>query len=197
MSAHRRNSYSLLTILFLVLCLQLKPCQCPVTNLSKAECDKYEVILRGKILEVNNCGDKPGEATVEVLELFKGNAYKKFKLLFRCEGDCFYQFRPGEEWIIYSRYRQVNTAMMDFCSRSRRWFRNDREDYYTATNGNDYEDELKFLRQELGLHRLLAEDHSNDPSRNKVPNTNQTVLILLISLGVILLFYYLFSRFVK
>lgn len=172
-------------------------CQCPVTALSLSECNKYEVILRGKVLSVNSCDNKPGEAILEVLELYKGNAENKFKLLFNCADACFYEFKPGEEWIIYSRYKQVNTALMDYCSRSRRYFASAKEDYYTASNGNDYEDELNFLRTTLGLHRLVETKQQFDYSRNNRPNTSQTVAILLVSIGALLVFYFIFNRFLK
>lgn len=172
-------------------------CQCPLTALSLAECNKYEVIFRGKILSVKSCDNKPGEAILEVLELYKGNAEQTFKVLFNCSDECFYEFKPGEEWIIYSRYKQVNTAMMDYCSRSRRYFDLEKEDYYTATNGNDYEEELKFLREKLGLHRWIESEQIQDYTRNNLPNPTQSVIILLVSIGALLLFYFLFTRYLK
>ncbi|HQQ93765.1 MAG TPA: hypothetical protein PLQ93_04360 [Bacteroidia bacterium] len=174
-----------------------KACECPLSNLSLKTCEAYEIIFKGLVLEVKACGHKPGEALFEVQELYKGNARKQFKVLFDCESDCAYLFKPGEEWIIYSRYRQVNIAQMDWCSRSRRFFRNDREDYYAATYGNSYEEEYAFLRKELGLHRLLANDQGASQGRNLVPDTNQSVIILLVSIAGLLLFYYLFKRFLK
>jgi len=189
-----------LLILFLLIIIQsngIQACQCPVTVLSIQECNKYEVIFRGKVLTVKTCDDKPGEAVFEVLELYKGNAEQKFKVLFSCSEECFYAFKPGEEWIIYSRYKQVNTALMDYCSRSRRLFTNSKEDYYNSTNGNEYEDELKFLRDKLGLHRLIQNNKNQDYSRNLIPDTKQSVLILLASIVGIVLFYFLFSRIVK
>ena len=86
---------------------------------------------------------------------------------------------------------------MDWCSRSRKFFKNAKEDFYTATYGNDYYDELKFLRQDLGLHRTLAEVKNYDENRNQKPTNNQTILMLAISLGAIFLFYYLFKKYFK
>lgn len=176
---------------------RLMACQCPVTVLSLAECNNYEVIFRGKVLAVKLCDNKPGEATVEVLELYKGYAEKTFKIMFNCSDPCFYEFKPGEEWIIYSRYKQVNTALMDYCSRSRRYFASSKEDYYTASNGNDYEDELKFLREKLGLHRLVESKQKSDYSRNNLPNSTQSVIILLVSIAALLGFYFFFNRYLK
>jgi uncharacterized OB-fold protein len=172
-------------------------CQCPVTVLSLTECEKYEVIFRGKVLSVTSCDNKPGEALMEVLELYKGYAEKKIKVMFNCNEPCYYEFKPGEEWIIYSRYKQVNTALMDYCSRSRRYFSSSKEDYYTASNGNDYEDELKFLREKLGLHRLVETKQNSDYSRNSLPNSTQSVIILLVSIAALLGFYFIFNRYLK
>ncbi|MBL7901922.1 MAG: hypothetical protein JNK73_08005 [Bacteroidia bacterium] len=191
----------IVTLAFLIfLCgtpSRMLACQCPVTAMSLAECDKYEVIFRGKVLAVKSCNNKPGEALMEVLELYKGYAEKKFKLVFNCSDPCYYEFKPGEEWIIYSRYKQVNTALMDYCSRSRRYFTSAKEDYYTASNGNDYEDELKFLREKLGLHRLVETKQHQDYSRNNLPNSTQSVIILLVSIAALLGFYFIFNRYLK
>lgn len=172
-------------------------CQCPVSSLSKAECEKYEVILKGRVIEVKTCAGKPGEAWLEVQELYKGVAEKRFKLLYACDDPCFYQFRPGEEWILYSRYRQVNTASMDFCSRSRRYFRNNNEDYYLATHGVTFEEEQTFLRRELGLHRLTETKENVVYGRNKLPSNQQSLIIMLGSIAALVLFYMLFRRFMR
>lgn len=187
-----------LFFLFLSLSPQrVQACQCPISILSREECGHYEIIFRGKVLEVKSCGDKPGVATLEVLELYKGNSEKKFKLLFNCTDPCFYQFQSGEEWIIYSRYKQVNTGLMDYCSRSRRYFRNNKEDYYISTQGNTYEEELAFLRKELGLHRLLESKEQVNYGRNEIPNTTQVLIYMLSSILALVLFYFLFRRFGK
>lgn len=187
------------TLFLFVLLMPLSggACQCPVSSLSKDECGKYEVILKGKVIEVKPCADKPGEAWFEVQELYKGMAEKRFKLLYSCEDPCFYQFRPGEEWILYSRYRQVNTASMDYCSRSRRFFSNDKEDYYISTHGCTYEEELTFLRRELGLHRLTETKENVVYGRNQLPSNTQSLIIMLGSIVALVLFYQLFRRFAR
>jgi hypothetical protein len=172
-------------------------CQCPLTQLSLEECNKYEVIFKGKIVKVIECDNKFGEVLFEVQELYKGNSEEKFKVLFECEVDCAQKFSVGDEWIIYSRYKQLDNAMMDWCSRSRKFFKVDTEDFYTYTYGNDYEDELVFLRKNLGLHRTLVERKSQIDGRNIKPSINQTIFVLLISVGTIVLFYYLFNKFLR
>ena len=86
---------------------------------------------------------------------------------------------------------------MDWCSRSRKFFKNEKEDFYTVTYGNDYYDELKFLRQKLGLHRLRKEVSNATEERNLIPTKAQTIIMLFVSLGAIFLFYWLFKKYFK
>jgi len=172
-------------------------CQCPVTKLGLEECNKYDIIFKGKIVSVIDCKNKPGEAVFEIEELYKGTVAKQFKVLFNCNEECAMKFSPGDEWIIYSRYKQVESAMMDWCSRSRKYFKNEKEDFYTVNYGNDYYDEAKFLQEKLGLHRVLAGNITTIDSRNVLPTTNQTILIFLCSVGCIILFYWLFNKFFR
>lgn len=172
-------------------------CQCPTTSLSTEECDKYEIIFRGKILSVKTCADKFGEAVFEIEELYKGNATKKFTVLFECTGDCAMKLLAGDEWIIYSRYKQVTNAMMDWCSRSRKLFHNANEDFYAVNYGNDYDDEVEFLRKNLGRHRFLQDAKEEGGNRNKLPSTNETIVLFVCSLLAIVLFYWLFNKLFK
>lgn len=172
-------------------------CQCSLTALGLDECNKYELIFKGKIKEVKPCGDRYGEAIFELEELYKGNSPQQFTVLFECNKECAQNFAVGEEWIIYTRYKQINNALMDWCSRSRKFFRNEKEDFYTVTYGNDYYDELKFLREKLGLHRFLKPEVTVDEKRNQQPTKMETIVMLICSLSAILLFYWLFNRYFK
>lgn len=172
-------------------------CQCPLTSLGLEESNKYEIIFKGKVISVTTCNSNFGTAIFELEELYKGNATKQFKVLFECGVECAMDFNEGEEWIIYSNYKQVDKALMNWCSRSRKFFKNEKEDFYTSTYGNDYYDELKFLRQTLGLHRFLVLKQTTTENRNERPTTNQTILMLVISLSAIILFYWLFKKYFK
>lgn len=184
-------------LFFSVLLSEIKACQCPLTQLSLDECAKYEIIFKGKIVSVVDCDLKFGEALFEIDELYKGNAGKQFKVLFECNVECAQKFTIGDEWIIYSRYKQIDNAKMDWCSRSRKFFKIDKEDFYTYTYGNDYYDEVKFLQDKLGVHRVLAEKKNTGDHRNIKPNGMQMLLVLLSSLAAIILFYYLFNKFFR
>lgn len=175
----------------------VKACQCPLTTLSLAECNKYEIIFKGRIDSVRTCNNNFGEAFFVVSELYKGNITERFKVLFDCGVECALDFKPGEEWIIYTNYKQIGNAKMDWCSRSRKYFKVEKEDYYTTTYGNDYDDEVKFLRTNLGLHRTMAENKNAAENRNERPGTNQMILILVCSLVTVVLFYWLFNKYFK
>ncbi len=162
-----------------------------------AECNKYEIIFKGKIISVAPCDNKFGVAVFEVQELYKGVATNQFKVLFECNVECATGFNEGEEWIIYSNYKQVDKALMNWCSRSRKYFKNVKEDFYAVTYGNDYFDEVKFLRTNLGLHRTRKDSVNMDVNRNTLPNTNQMIVIALCSISSVLLFYWLFKKYFK
>jgi hypothetical protein len=182
--------------LFVFLVFAVEACQCPPSVLSLKECEKYEIIFKGKVVSAKTCDTRPGEAIFEVSELFKGNTEKKFRLYFTCKDDCAREFAVGDEWIIYTRYKQIDNAQMDWCSRSRKYFRFDKEDYYTELYGNDYDDELTFLRSTLGNHRVMEKKQVSE-ERNKKPNVTESIYILISSLGAIILFYFLINRFLK
>lgn len=193
-----KNSLKIVLLVFLTLYFNsIKACQCPLTELGMKECNKYEVIFKGKIISVKDCNHNFGEAIFEIQELYKGDATKQFKVLFECNVDCAQKFSPGDEWIIYSNYKQIENAKMDWCSRSRKFFKIENEDFYTFTYGNDYYDEAKFLKEKLGLHRFLNAPESVSANRNILPNQNQAIVIIICSILGIVLFYWLFNKFFK
>jgi hypothetical protein len=172
-------------------------CQCPLSSLNIEECNKYDLIFKGKIVSLNTCNNKPGEALFELEELYKGNATQKFTILFDCNSECAIKLNVGEEWIIYTNHKQLNNAQLNWCSRSRKFFSNDKEDFYAVNYGIDYSEELKFLRYNFGLHHFIPESKNTTTDRNIKPNLNQSILMVLISITFILLFYWLFNRYFK
>lgn len=172
-------------------------CQCPFTVLSLNECARYEVIFRGVVESNTDCIDKKGIAVFKILELYKGNSFEAFKVAYDCNVPCAMKFNVGEEWIIYTRYKQVDKGALDWCSRSRKYFKNEKEDFYTVTYGNTYDDELSFLRTKLGFHALLKNNPYEKTQRNIIPSRAQLIITLLISLVSIVLFYYFFNKYFK
>lgn len=189
----------LLTFSFLILnSTFLIACQCPLTKLSIEECDKYGIIFRGRIINDTLLEFKKGEVTFEITELYKGVIQSQFKVLFDSGDECALKFNVGEEWIIYSNYKQANNAQMDWCSRSRKYFKNEKLDFYAVTYGNDYDTELKFLREKLGLHKpLKSAEAKPDWAGNQLPTQAEFIIYLLISIAGVVGFIYLVKRFLK
>ncbi len=183
--------------LLLVSAFKSEACQCPTSQLNSAELQKYEIIFKGTVLNVKPCGTGFGEAYFRVEELFKGNAIDSFPVLFDCFEDCAVDFKEGQEWLIFSRYKQIGNAKIDWCSRSRKYFKHEKEDFYKSTLGSDYFDDLKYLRETLGHHRLLKEQNNAAGSRNKLPDERQRIVILLVSIAAIVVFYLLFRKFFR
>ena len=182
---------------FILFYYSLNACQCPLTGLSLAECNKYEIIFKGRIDSVRNCNNNFGEAIFVIDELYKGNATKHFTILFDCNEVCAQKFSVGEEWIIYSTYKQITNAKMDWCSRSRKYFKNEKLDFYSVTYGNDYLTEVKFLREKLGVHRTKSDEQNAAGNRNQRPTTTQSIIILICSILAVFLFYWLVNKFLK
>ncbi|MGE0567704.1 MAG: hypothetical protein AB7O73_07120 [Bacteroidia bacterium] len=183
--------------LFLGLSIKISACQCPtVPPLSKFSLQGYEIIFKGKVISVVDCDNKPGVAVFKVLELYKGEATEFHKVTFNCSDPCHIKFSEGEEWIIYGTYRQIGSTMMDWCSRSRKYFNNEKLDFYAVNLGISYYDEVKFLQDSLGIYRLRKSTPSAE-NRNVLPNTTQSIVILISSLIALVLFYYIFDKVMK
>jgi hypothetical protein len=190
--------YTFAILFFLLLSRASQACQCPVTSLNEAELARYDIIFKGKVDSLILNGKK-SVAVFTVDELYKGMIAKQFTVLFDDEDVCKLELRPGDEWIIYANYHQIDNAKLDFCSRSRKFIKNIKEDFFAETTGISYDEELKFLQEKLGLHKVLKENPNKAAveNRNILPNTNQLIIGFLCSLGGLFLFYWLFNRFFK
>lgn len=189
---------SILFFLFILNSASVFACQCPITVMSLEECNKYEIIFRGRITINSGCTDKKGEAVFEIIELYKGRVNATFPVIFPCEVECAQAFNAGEEWIIYTNYKQADKGIMDWCSRSRKYFKNDKEDFYAVTYGNSYDDELEFLRKNLGTYKTMkAREENQAGKRNIIPSKTQLIITLFISLAVVIVFLQIFKKYFK
>jgi len=188
------------TLLVYILLLVTKfsvACQCPVTALNDKETNKYDLIFKGKIKSIKLTENSNSEAIFDVDELYKGNTPKEFKVLFDKNDECKIELNAGDEWIIYTNYIQVDKAKLDFCSRSRKYIKNIKEDYFAVTTGISFDEELRYLQTKLGLHKLLKETPNKVEGRNQIPTANQFIVILICSLVGIIAFYWLIKKFLK
>lgn len=186
----------LIIIILILSCKLSYACQCPITSLTDKETNKYDIIFRGKIksIKLNNANS---EAIFTVDELYKGLLAQDFKILFNDADVCKIELRAGDEWIIYTNYHQIDNAKMDFCSRSRKFFKNIKEDFFAETTGISYDEELRYLQSKLGLHKLMKENPNRVENRNIIPSSNQTIIMVICSLLGLIAFYWLFNKFFK
>lgn len=182
--------------ILLFICKITFACQCPLTALNVEETNKYDVIFKGKINSINLKGEL-SEAQFLVNELYKGVIAEKFKIIFNDVDICKLEMRAGDEWIIYANYNQVTSAKLDFCSRSRKFFKSAKEDFFAVTTGVSYDEEIIYLQKALGLHKIQAATDNKTLERNIIPSTNQFMLMLLLSIVGIVFFYWLVNKFLK
>lgn len=186
----------LFVILFILTAKSIFACQCPVTELSDKETGKYDLIFKGKVQSVK-LNKEQSHAIFLIEELYKGNTSSTFKVLFNDLDYCKQEFRAGDEWIIYINYHQIDNAKMDFCSRSRKFFKVAKEDFYSVTTGISYEEELRFLQTKLGLHKLLKDNPNKVENRNIIPSSNQFILIIVCSIVGVLMIYVIVNKLFK
>lgn len=187
-----------LTIIFLfILTSKLSiACQCPLTSLSDKELVKYDIIFKGSIKSIK-LNKETSEAIFTISELYKGIIAQDFKIIFNDEDVCKLELRVGDEWIIYTNYHQIDNAKLDFCSRSRKYIKNIKEDFFAETTGISYDEEQRYLQTNFGLHKLLKKNPNIVENRNIIPSTNQFVIFLICSVLGLLLFYWLFNKLFK
>jgi len=187
----------IIVLLFLVLFLKNGyACQCPITQLNALELNKYEIIFSGQINQLKMNGAN-SEAIFTIKELFKGMIAQNFKVIFNNDDACKLELRKGDDWIIYSNYNQIDNAKLDFCSRSRLYIKNIKEDFFAVNTGISYDEELKYLQKNLGLHKLLKNNPNKIENRNKLPTNNQFIIILLFSMAGLIFFIWLVGKFLK
>jgi hypothetical protein len=171
-------------------------CQCPITQLNTFELNKYEIIFSGQINQIKMNGTN-SEAIFTIKELYKGMIAQNFKVVFNNEDACKLELRKGDDWIIYSNYNQIDNAKLDFCSRSRLYIKNITEDFFAVNTGISYDEELKYLQTNLGLHKLLKNNPNKIENRNKLPTGNQFIFILLCSVAGLVFFIWLVGKILK
>ena len=187
--------------LFFILLLTLTckislACQCPLSSLNEKELQKYEIIFKGKIKSIT-LNKENSEAIFLVSELYKGMLADDFKILFNDIDACKLELRVGDEWIIYSNYYQIDNAKLDFCSRSRKYIKNIKEDFFAETTGISYDEEQRYLQENLGLHKLMKKNPNIVENRNILPDQSQFVVILICSMLGLIIFYWLFGKLFK
>lgn len=167
-----------------------------MSQLNEKELNKYDIIFKGTIKSIKLNKEK-SEAIFSVSELYKGLIAQDFKIIFNDEDVCKLELRIGDEWILYTSYYQVDNAKLDFCSRSRKFIKNIKEDFFAETTGLSYDEELRYLQSKLGLHKVLKNNPNRVENRNIIPNTNQLIIYLIGSIVGLVFFYFLINKLFK
>jgi hypothetical protein len=158
----------------------------------------YDIIFKGKVIAVN-C--KPGvykEAVFEISDLFKGSSAQHVKVLIDTVSDCSKPVLKGQLWLIYSNYKQWQRPLLNWCSRSRKWFENENEDYYAFANGLSFEDEITFLKSKLGRQRIITSaEPETTGERNVLPQPFMLLILIGISSVGLILLNVVLKRFLK
>ena len=178
----------------------INACDCPPTpKLDKTYTDGYAFIFKGGVKSVTQCNDGIAKAHFVLQELYKGKSTKEIDVYFDCGKDCPMSFNAGETWIIYSNYAQVGKPDVSLCSRSRKLVDNEiRIQTDFVPTDYSFEQEAEWLRTSLGLQGFLKENDSSMLShRNELPSRSNALLLIGISLGGLLLLYFVFKKFIK
>jgi hypothetical protein len=159
--------------------------------------NKKLIVFKGKVLNVSNC-EKIATCNFDIDELFFGNSTKVITAFYDCQSDCSMNFNPGEEWIIYGEYVQLEKIKIEFCSRSRR-INNDKNAYFeNVTYGMSTSDELTWLRSNIGVKNIRQDIMQRDAGhRNEQPDTNTKIILLITSISVMVLFLIFSKRLFK
>jgi hypothetical protein len=175
-------------------------CDCGTFNpLSKEifKNNKKLIVFKGKVLNIGTC-DKIASCNFEVSELFFGNSTKVITAFYDCESDCAMNFNPGEEWLIYGEYVQLEKIKIEFCSRSRKINNLASADFEKVSYGMNTTDELTWLRSNIGLKNTRQDIMQRDAGhRNEQPDTSTKIILIIVSISVMVLFLLFSKRFFK
>lgn len=106
-----------------------------------------EVIFYGKVIEVKEGCTDESIVVFQVQEEYKGGIKRSQEVLYNCGTQCGMSFIEGEQWIIYGSKNNAQEVIVDWCSRSRRRFENENEDFYRGLLESTFDQELDFLRE--------------------------------------------------
>ena len=187
-------------VLILFFAIRMYSCECPsIIKISPESIKQYDVIFRGRVDSVLSKGNKDN-VWFTIQESFKGTLNKSTAVYYDNSTSCQMKMDKGDEWLIYAEYANFGKIEVNVCSRSRKYFAEEANDFYIANNGMPYADELLFLKTNIGVSPLAE----NDPTKaiqiqRELIHPSQTQMLywLLASLVGFFVIYFLFKKFVK
>ncbi|MFL5764024.1 MAG: hypothetical protein ACJ77K_08795 [Bacteroidia bacterium] len=173
-------------------------CDCPPSPaVNKQEAQKYDVVFYGTVDSVFGTEKADyGKAFFTVKELYKGNCPGRFTLNFEFASACMMSFSKGEEWIIYANYEKFDLLKTNFCGLSRKLPSAGEQDLYAINGRPSFDNEELLLKASFGLQPFVKENeinkqHEEMGPRNEQPSGNGKIILLLISLAVMGVVWYL------
>jgi len=194
-----------LTLLFFLLSsIHLFACDCPpLETLSKELCKKYDMIADVHADSVSACS-ADGSATVyfTILNLYKGSTEQHIAVRYDCRSSCMMSFAAGEEWIVYATYKSFNKLDVNMCSPSRKKITDGSADYYEVASQRSFEQEIDWLKTNLGIQAFAQHNELNDQEKEMAPHNDQPsgtgkLVLLLVSLVAMLLVYFVSKKFFR
>lgn len=189
-----------LSLLFLISSSYLFSCECPALQpISKVLCKNYNVIFYGKVDSVSACDSKGMSiAYFTIKELYKGTVSQNIKVNFDCASECLMSFTKGEQWIVYGTYPKFDMLTVKLCEHSRKYFDNEKDDFYFPASNRTFEEEKQFLKNELGIQPFIVQNDLNEQQKIFKPHNDQPsdwtkLWLLLTSLGTMAIILY-FTR---
>ncbi len=189
-------------VLLMLLGLPAFACVCnDLGKLSKKATEKYDVIFTGKVLATS--GDETEQRVqFTIVELYKGAAFGAIELQHDPSADCSLSFMPGEVWTIYGKWMEYDIekrrgiATSNFCTFSRIQPAHDSLNTPLQDRGT-YTEELKFLRDSLGIQEFLDPTEVKDNlHQNKLPGAGTAFGYLTAGLlGLAIIFYFVRRMF--
>lgn len=176
-------------------------CKCAPTALTIVECRKFDLIVQCKILSVSACTDGRSIAEASVLELYKGEQTEKVSFSFDCASSCLMSFSKNETWLIYAKKNAENQFEISLCDRNRMRFTKPADDFNLTNTGISFEDEISYLKKNIGLKLSTATDakQSIDITQRENNDTSgiNKLALLFMSLVLFLGVYLIANKFIK
>ncbi|MBP6411935.1 MAG: hypothetical protein KA450_00700 [Bacteroidia bacterium] len=193
-----------LSLIILFLPLTTVACDCVAKkDLTIVECRRFDVILTGVVDSVAMCNKGKAITFLQVSEVYKGDIANRFHFDYDCESSCQMSFAKGEQWLIYAIYNpELKVYEVNFCDRNRKSFQKNTDDYYTASLGVNWKDEIDFLKKNIGLKPNATQSESSNSKditqrENQLGTGKNNLVLLLISALLFLLIYFFVSKKIK
>jgi len=175
-------------------------CTCDETKqaFTQSYINAHQLIFRGKTLSTSK-GEDYAMAKFSVTQLFKGTCSKELTVYFDKKSECSLKINPGEDWLIYANFKQLQKPYVEYCSRSRKNVVNTNKNveiqYIKSDLSVDAESEK--LAVQLGAQKFAAQSEEDNRHSNVIPNFTQRIVLILASIAGFVLIYFLLNKFLK